>query len=173
MNSRRGRPKKSGQDSRRKGRAYWFGEVSIDQGWAWLTELVGKETVDGNQYWEAFPLCLGREDDIVPVLKDDGQIPEGMHPRQRALLESILETRNGRIEGTPGEFGLQRRGNGRALRYRQKDIRRLKARESLSLREAHRQGKGLFGRGGPGLAEKASQGITPGNHRQSEGNARQ
>jgi hypothetical protein len=33
MNSKRGRPRKSGQDSGGEGRSYWLGEVFVDQGW--------------------------------------------------------------------------------------------------------------------------------------------
>ena len=91
MNSRKGRPRRSGQDPRGEGRSYWLGEVFIDQGWTWSTELVEVDPVDDRRRWQALPLCLGREDDIVPILKGHEQMPEDMHPRRGALLLSILE----------------------------------------------------------------------------------
>jgi len=76
MNSRRGRPRKySRQDSRGDSGSYWFGEVFVDQGWTWSTELIEVDPVDGKRCWQALPLCLGREDDIIPILKGDRHIP--------------------------------------------------------------------------------------------------
>ena len=144
----RGRPRKSSQDSGSEGRSYWLGEVFIDQGWAWATEVVEVEPGDGeNRGWDAVPLCLGREEDILPILKGRKDIPDNMHPRRKALLESILEVnKHGGVEVAPGATGLQRGSHARATRSRQRDTRRLKAREGLSFRKAHRQVKGVPGR---------------------------
>ena len=90
---KRGRPHKSVHaESSEAQRSYWLGEVFVDQGWAWGTGLIGIDaTKDERRCWQALPLCLGREDDIVPILKGNRPIPEDMHPRQKALLVSILE----------------------------------------------------------------------------------
>jgi len=147
MNSGKGRPRKASQRSEDKRRSYWLGEVFIDQGWGWGTELIETEPVDGRRCWQALPLCLGREDDIVPILRGQRQIPDDMHQRRRALLESILEVnKRGGAEVAPGATGLQRGSHARAIRSRQRNARRLKAREGLSFRKAHRQVKGVSGR---------------------------
>lgn len=117
---------------------FWFDGVFIDQGWCWGTELVEIEPVDGKRRWNTFPICLGREHDIVPILKGDMDIPECMHPRRRAVLELILGDRNdGRDTLTSGASGLQRGRPIKSLRHRQKDIGRLATRERLSLRRAY------------------------------------
>lgn len=139
LNSQRGRPKKRGPGSEYEPRSYWFGELFIDQGWTWGTEFVEVEPADGRSCWQARPLCLGREDDIVPILKGQKPLPADLHPRQRALLASILEAdEHGELEVIPRATRIQRSGYARAIRHRQKDARRLKAREGLSLRKAHR-----------------------------------
>jgi hypothetical protein len=144
---KRGRPKKANQPDD-KSRSCWFGEVFINDGWAWGTELVGvKPGKDETERWEAIPLCLGKEEDIVPVLKVQAQIPDDIHPRRRALLESILEV-NGRggIETNSRTAYIQRRSRPRTARHKQKDTRRLKARQGLSFRKAHHKVKGVPGR---------------------------
>lgn len=45
MNNKRGRPRKSSQDSGSEGRTYWLGEVFIDHGWAWSTKLVKTDLI--------------------------------------------------------------------------------------------------------------------------------
>ncbi len=144
---KRGRPKKANQPDD-KGRSYWFDEVFINDGCVWGTELVEVKPNKGEaRRWDALPLCLGREDDIVPTLKGDAQIPEDMHPRRRALLESMLEVyKRGGVETDSRTTGLQRRGHPRTTRHRQKDTRRLKARQGLSFRKAHHTGKGVLAR---------------------------
>lgn len=68
---KRGRSRKDGssRSSATRNRSYWLGEVFVDQGWVWGTELVEVDPLHGKRRWEAGPLCLGREDDIVPILK--------------------------------------------------------------------------------------------------------
>jgi hypothetical protein len=39
------------------------------------------------------PLCLGKEEDIVPVLKGIKPVPEDIHPRRRAILSELLSER--------------------------------------------------------------------------------
>lgn len=137
--SKRGRPRKNGKDSRGESYSYWLGEVFIDQGWAWSTELVETQPVDGGKRWQAHPICLGTEDDVVPILKGDKQIPDDLNPRRRAILESMVEVnQHGRAEGALRASRLQRRGYARAFRHRQKDARRLKAREGLAFHKAYR-----------------------------------
>lgn len=144
MNRRRGRPKKAKQPDD-KGRSYWFDEVFINDGWAWGTELVEIKPGKGEaRRWEALPLCLGSEDEIVPVLKVQAQIPDDIHPRRRALLESILEVcKRGGVETNSRTTGLQRRSRPRTTRHRQKDARRLKARQGLSFRKAYHKVEGV------------------------------
>ena len=50
---RRGRPKKHGPSSKCEPRSYWFGEVFIDQGWAWGTELTEVDAVDDRRCRQA------------------------------------------------------------------------------------------------------------------------
>ena len=93
---KRGRRHKSGHaESSEARRSYWLGEVFVDQGWAWGTELVEVEPVDGRRCWQVCPLCLGREDEIVPILRGYGQIPEDMHPRRRALISTYYTSPKG------------------------------------------------------------------------------
>jgi len=59
---KRGRPRKSNHKLDEIDHAYWLGEVFIDLGWAWSTELVEVTPVQGERgCWEALPLCLGRK----------------------------------------------------------------------------------------------------------------
>ena len=144
MDSRRGRLKKNAGDSRHESPAYWIGDVFIDQGWCWVTDFVEVYSIDNKERMEARPLCLGSEDDIVPILRGHKPIPDDIHPRRRALLESVIEeAQHGGIKTDPRATRLQRGRHARALRHRQKDLRRLKAREGLAFRKAYCQGKGL------------------------------
>jgi len=106
---KRGRPRKSDRtESSEVQRSYWLGEVFFLDGWAWATELVEVEPEGGeSRRWDSVPLCLGREEDVLPILKGRNEIPADMHPRRRALLESILEGNEyGRAEATTRATGL-------------------------------------------------------------------
>lgn len=159
QSKKRGRPRKNiGSESpEMRGRSYWLGEVFIDQGWAWGNDFVEKEPrAPLVRCRGTLPLCLGKEDDVIPILKGNEPIPEDIHPRRRAVLEKILEeTQDGGIKTASGASGLQRGGNAGALRHRKRDARRVKAREGLSHRKAHDKGKGVPGRRCPRLAETA------------------
>lgn len=137
--ARRGRSRKSNDKSGDRGRSYWLGEVFVDQGWAWSTQLVEAKPVEGERRcWQAIPLCLGREDDIVPILKGERPIPDDMHPRRRFTLQQILEVNgHGRVEGALGATRVLRGGHARTLRNRQTHLRRLKTRAGLALRKTH------------------------------------
>jgi hypothetical protein len=88
---------------------YWFDGVCIHDGWAWATEIVEVEPVDGRRRWDTFPLCLGKDTEILPILKGDAPIPEDMHRRRRAVLELILgDNGNGRNEAAARAPRLQR-----------------------------------------------------------------
>jgi len=89
--ARRDRQKKDGRSSEDKRRSYWLGEVFVDQGWAWATELVQIEPLDDGKRWQALPLCLGREADIIPILEGQGAVPQEMHPRRRQVLLEVRE----------------------------------------------------------------------------------
>ena len=150
---RRGRPRKlnSEQSDVPETRPRWSedGKVFFLDGWVWVTELVEKAPEPSAiRSWEGRPICLGREGIIIPILKGESPIPENMYPRCIVILEKILEDidTNGRYEANPRAIGLQRRRLDRTLRHRQKDTRRLKAREGLSSRQAHYKGKNLSSR---------------------------
>ena len=71
---------------------YYEGEVCLHSGRAWAIELVEIEpTPDGRRRWDARALCLGKEGDILPILRGKAPIPEGIHPRRKAVLRGILE----------------------------------------------------------------------------------
>ena len=65
---------------------YWIGEVEVDQGRCWTTVLV--DTPDGKVVTTA--LCLGKEQDIVPILKRKSPIPDNLNPKIMAVLMDIL-----------------------------------------------------------------------------------
>ena len=147
----RGRPRKdkASQGSEARSRSYWSedGQVFFNDGQAWATELVEADTTESRKHSAVFPLYLGREEEILAILRGEKAIPKDIHHRRRAVLNSILEVSQiGRAEVANGAFGLQRGGHARATGHRQKDIRRLKAREGLPGRKAHYQGKGVPGR---------------------------
>lgn len=71
---------------------YWIGEVFFNGGKAWATDLVEmQDTPDGRKQWDAKPICLGREADILPILKQGKSIPADMDERRKAVLEGIIE----------------------------------------------------------------------------------
>ncbi len=70
---------------------FWEGEVCFHDGLAWTTELIESVGADGKKRWDAKPICLGQESDILGVLRGQVPIPEGMHPRRKAVLRGILE----------------------------------------------------------------------------------
>jgi len=83
---------------------------------------------------------LGKKDDIVPILKGQRPVPDDMHPKRRFLLQQIPEANeHGGVEANAGATSLQRGSHVRALGHRQRNLRRLKAREGFSLRQAHHQ----------------------------------
>lgn len=96
-----------------KGKSYWLDDVFIDQGWAWASEEIEAD----NGHYDLMPLCLGKESEIVPVLKGSKPIPEDMHLRRKAILEEILGTKekeNERVsKPTTRAISLQR---GRLIR---------------------------------------------------------
>ena len=56
-------------------RSYWVGQVFVNQGICWATYLVETESTDSGQHWNIRHVCLGSEDDIVPVLKGRKPVP--------------------------------------------------------------------------------------------------
>jgi len=88
--AKRGRPKKKDTGPNHIGHSYWVGDVFIVHGWCWTTDLVEVATDDGGKYWEAVPLCLGSEGDILPVLRGQKPVPVDIHPRRRVALLEIL-----------------------------------------------------------------------------------
>ena len=106
---------KNSQDRESHNRSYWFGEVFIDQAWAWVTELIEVEPADGGRCWQALSLCLEQEDDIVPILKGYQPVPEDMQSRWRRVLLEIIAvsddkgTRGDRNDSQAGRFSLRKR----------------------------------------------------------------
>ena len=62
---------------------YWIGEVQVEQGFCWTTVIAGN-------YAKA--LCLGKESDIVPVLKKQVPIPDNLPLAITKALIEILNT---------------------------------------------------------------------------------
>lgn len=118
-------------------RSYWLGDVFMDQSLAWVVD----ERVIGNHHYELRNLCLGKEAEVVPILKRDKPIPDNMHARRRAVLMQILET-DQISQKEPGDAGAtttrrrraERRGFTWFTRYRKKDARRTKAGQRFSYR---------------------------------------
>ena len=67
-------------------KAYWNGEIFFAGGYAWATHLQ-----DRNFEF----IRLGREQDILPVLKGDKPMGEELTPVQRQILASLLEQTEG------------------------------------------------------------------------------
>jgi hypothetical protein len=127
MNCRRGRPRKCGQDSRGDSRSYWLGEVFFTGGYGWGIQLVVNEFKN---------ICLGREEDIIPVLKGQKTIPEDYPARQRIVLTHILEDMGGKDAGateTRGSRSIRSRPIG-VVRHRQKNAGRPTARKRFPIR---------------------------------------
>jgi hypothetical protein len=122
------------QDSEKNKRDYWVGEVYIQEGWAQATELVEQKTAGDDTVYDVMPIRLGRIEDILPVLQGKQKIPDDMHPRCRAVLESILE-REGIFYGdaVPKRNGIQRTRHSRTTRYKQRHARYAPFGKRLSL----------------------------------------
>ncbi len=106
-------------------RSYWLDEVFVDYyAWCWATERI---LVD-DDYADFMPICLGRESEIVPILKGDKPIPEDVHPRRRAILVEILaakEKENERVsKPTPRAARLLRARPVRNPRHTTRNARR-------------------------------------------------
>jgi hypothetical protein len=122
------------EQNQTKDRCYWFDDIFMHDGYAWATELIEREMIN-KKIWDCKPLCLGMEAEIVPILKGNQPIPDHMHPRRKAILETIVkEKSSGRDQAFIGRSGMERKRTPRTLRYRQKDSRRVKARKRLSRR---------------------------------------
>ena len=81
---------------------YYEGEeVCFHGGRAWAVELVEIEPMpDGKRRWDARALCLGKEADILPILRGKAPVPDNMHARRKAVLEGILERSKHERTGT-------------------------------------------------------------------------
>ena len=96
---------------------------------------------------QAAPICLGREEKVVPILRGEKPMPEDMPVRCRNIIRSLMEEiTNGGVERTVGAPRLQRSGDARTSRGNQRSTRRLEARKGLSLRQAHYQSPCLSSR---------------------------
>ena len=124
------------QDSDKKTRDYWVGEVYIQEGWAQATELVERKTAGGEKVFDVMPIRLGRAEDILPILQGKQRIPDDMHPRRRAVLESILEREGiGHGDTVPKRSSIQRRRHTRTFRYRERHARYATFGKRLSISE--------------------------------------
>jgi len=126
------------QDSEKEKRDYWVGEVYIQQGWAQATELVERKTAGDEKVFDVVTICLGRVEDILPILQGKHKIPDDMHPRRRAVLESILE-REGVVYGDTisKRSSIQRRRHIRTTRYRERHTRYIAFGKRLSLSQVN------------------------------------
>jgi len=122
------------QDSEKEKRNYWVGEVYVQQGWAQATELVERKTAGDDKVFDITQVCLGKAEEILPILKGKQKIPEDMPARCRAILEAILE-RAGVYYGdaVPKRSSIQRRGHTRTTRYRERHTRHAPIGKRLSL----------------------------------------
>lgn len=80
-------------------------------------------------------ICLGKEEDIKAALIS-GQIKEGLLPRARDLLRSIIENREIKQDGDTTSSrprGIQRTRPAKSTRNRQKNTRRFKARQRVPI----------------------------------------
>jgi hypothetical protein len=86
-------------------RDYWIGEVFFSQGRAWGVAKTLKT------------VCLGREEDILSVVKDGREIPEYLSPTQRLVLAQLLELMEAEYGGRKktGRFSITERA-GRSFR---------------------------------------------------------
>jgi len=107
-----------------KHRDYWVGEAFFAGGYGWGIDE------------ELRTICLGKEEDIVPVLKGKANIPDSLSPRQRVVLSQILEDMEVTDAGAT-EVGGRRPVRTRPIgvtRHRQKDSRRAKTRKRFPRR---------------------------------------
>jgi hypothetical protein len=116
-----------GQEQRKGGkdhRDYRLGEVFFAGGKAWGVDE------------ELRTICLGKEEDILPVLKGEKPIPDSATPSQRKVLAQILEDMEFRHAGTTevrGSRPVRSRPIG-VVRHRQTDSGRPKARKRFPIR---------------------------------------
>lgn len=139
--SKRGLPRKCSQDAQDQPRSYWLGEVFLDQGWVWTLALIEVQPGENeSKRWQVVPVCLGMEEEVMPVLKGLSPIPDKFGPRCKTILARLLEAHdNGTVGSSAGAYS-KRRGNARTTRDRQRYPRRLKARKGLSFRQTDCKG---------------------------------
>ena len=122
------------QGSRKEKRDYWFGEDYIEQGWAQATELIERKPTGNAQVHDAVMICLGREEEILPILQGKAKIPDDIHPKRRAVLESILEREGVSYGDTVSErSSIQRGRHVRAVGHKEKHARHAPPRKRLPI----------------------------------------
>ena len=121
--------------------------VMFLDGWAWASELVEKEAKPpAERCWDVFPICLGRKDDIIPILKGEKPIPDDMSPRRIAVIKKILEVTEDERELDARAGNLERGRPLRAIRDRSKNARLSQDRKRIPRGKAYHQVKGVPGR---------------------------
>lgn len=114
--------------------------VMFLDGWAWANEFVEMEAKPpAVRCWDVRSICLGRKDDIIPILKGEKPILEDMSPRQIAVLEKILEVNGHGRELDTRAGGLERNRTVGVIRNRPKNARLSKGRKRVPRSKAHRQ----------------------------------
>ena len=114
--------------------------VMFLDGWAWANELVEIEAKPpAVRCWDVRGICLGRKDDIIPILKGEKPIPEDMSPRKVAVIKKILEVNGHGRELDTGASGLERSRPARLIGNRSKNTRLSQGRKRVPRGKANRQ----------------------------------
>lgn len=74
--------------------AYWIGQVYVLDGKCWGRDLRRKVDKKGISYLDVVNVCLGNEEDIVPILKGEsplGNLPDDADGYKRIVLRRILD----------------------------------------------------------------------------------
>jgi hypothetical protein len=103
---------------------YWLGDIFFTGGYGWGVDS------------ESRTICLGREENILPVLKGENPIPEDYPVKQRRVLAQILEDMEVRYAGTTEtrrSHSVRSRPIG-VIRHRQRHAGRPKARKGFPIR---------------------------------------
>lgn len=153
-------------------RMYWEGECCVHDSRAWATELLQVGfTPEGKRRWDAKPICLGAEGDVVPILRGKAPVPADMHPRRRVVLEGILQ--RGGCDG--GDFEPKRGSTfrskpSRMAQHRATHARRAPARKRLPVRPADYADPRVPGERRSGMAATAQGNELEGTQSTPEGN---
>ena len=118
--------------------------VMFVDGWAWANELVEKEAKPPEvRRWEVVPICLGRKDDIIPMISGEKSIPDDMSPERVAVIRRIQEASEHVRTLDTRTNSLERSRSPRSIGHSAKNARLSKSRKRLPRGEAHLKVKGV------------------------------